>query len=68
MSKILEEKKNDLITRAEALVKEAQTRELTDDELFMGVDPNAPPEPEEDTQFTEKQKEDWKTVLQLLRS
>ena len=32
MSKILEEKKNDLITRAEALVKEAETRELTDDE------------------------------------
>ena len=32
MSKILEEKKNDLITRAEELYKEAQTRELTDDE------------------------------------
>ena len=32
MSKILEEKKNDLITRAEALVKEAEVRELTDDE------------------------------------
>lgn len=32
MSKILEEKKNDLITRAEQLVKEAETRELTDDE------------------------------------
>lgn len=32
MSKILEEKKNDLITRAEELVKEAETRELTDDE------------------------------------
>lgn len=32
MSKILEEKKNDLITRAEALVKEAEIRELTDDE------------------------------------
>ena len=32
MSKILEEKKNDLITRAEFLVKEAETRELTDDE------------------------------------
>ena len=32
MSKILEEKKNDLITRAEELVKLAQTRELTDDE------------------------------------
>lgn len=32
MSKILEEKKNDLITRAEELVKLAETRELTDDE------------------------------------
>lgn len=32
MSKILEEKKNDLITRAEELYKEAQTRALTDDE------------------------------------
>lgn len=32
MSKILEERKNDLITRAEALVKEAEVRELTDDE------------------------------------
>ena len=32
MSKILEEKKNDLITRAEELVKIAETRELTDDE------------------------------------
>ena len=32
MSKVLEEKKNDLITRAEELYKEAQTRELTDDE------------------------------------
>ena len=32
MSKILEERKNDLITRAELLVKEAETRELTDDE------------------------------------
>ena len=32
MSKILEEKKNDLITRAEHLVKEAETRELTPDE------------------------------------
>ena len=32
MSKILEEKKNDLITRAEELVKLAQTRELTDAE------------------------------------
>lgn len=32
MSKILVEKKNDLITRAEELVKEAETRELTPDE------------------------------------
>ena len=32
MSKILVEKKNDLITRAEELYKEAQTRELTPDE------------------------------------
>lgn len=32
MSKILEEKKNDLITRAEELVKLAEKRELTDDE------------------------------------
>ncbi len=32
MSRILEEKKNDLITRAEELVKLAETRELTDDE------------------------------------
>lgn len=32
MSKILEEKKNDLITRAEELVKLAETRELTEDE------------------------------------
>ncbi len=32
MSKILEEKKNDLITRAEELVKVAETRELTEDE------------------------------------
>ena len=32
MSKILVEKKNDLITRAEELYKEAQTRELTEDE------------------------------------
>lgn len=32
MSKILIEKKNDLITRAEELVKEAETRELTSDE------------------------------------
>ena len=32
MSKILEEKKNDLITRAEELVKVAETRELTPDE------------------------------------
>jgi HK97 family phage major capsid protein len=32
MSKILEEKKNDLIIRAEALVKEAEIRELTEDE------------------------------------
>lgn len=32
MSKILVEKKNDLITRAEELVKESETRELTPDE------------------------------------
>ena len=32
MSKILEEKKNDLITRAEELLKMSETRELTDDE------------------------------------
>lgn len=32
MSKILVEKKNDLITRAEELVKEAEVRELTEDE------------------------------------
>ena len=32
MSKILEEKKNDLITRAEELVKASETRELTPDE------------------------------------
>ena len=32
MSKILVEKKNELITRAEALLKEAETRELTPDE------------------------------------
>ena len=32
MSKILIEKKNDLITRAEELVKESETRELTPDE------------------------------------
>lgn len=34
MSKILEEKKNDLITRAEELVKESETRELTEDEAM----------------------------------
>ena len=34
MSKILEEKKNDLITRAEELVKIAETRELTEDEAM----------------------------------
>lgn len=32
MSKILIEKKNDLITRAEELVKESEIRELTPDE------------------------------------
>ena len=32
MSKILVEKKNDLITRAEELVKDADVRELTEDE------------------------------------
>ena len=32
MSKILEEKKNDLITRGEELLKMSETRELTDDE------------------------------------
>ena len=32
MSKILEEKKNDLITRAEELLKVSETRELTEDE------------------------------------
>ena len=32
MSKILEEKKNDLVTRAEVLMKEMETRELTPDE------------------------------------
>ena len=34
MSKILEEKKNDYITRAEELVKIAETRELTEDEAM----------------------------------
>ena len=34
MSKFLEEKKNDLITRAEELVKIAETRELTEDEAM----------------------------------
>ena len=34
MSKILEEKKNDLITRSEELVKIAETRELTEDEAM----------------------------------
>ena len=34
MSKILEEKKNDLITRAEELVQIAETRELTEDEAM----------------------------------
>lgn len=34
MSKILEEKKNDLITRAEELVKASETRELTEDEAM----------------------------------
>jgi HK97 family phage major capsid protein len=34
MSKILEEKKNDLIVRAEELVKLAETRELTEDEAM----------------------------------
>ena len=39
MSKILEEKKNDLITRAEEILESAKTenRELTDDEAMRTI-------------------------------
>ena len=56
-----EETKNSADGSANENTEETK-KQLTDDELFMGVDPNAPPEPEEDTQFTEKQKEKLKKI------